>query len=70
MWRPEDIPNASKWWITINPAYHLIETVRAPMLGVMPSPLSLGVSAATAVVLALGAYLLFCQFRHRIAYWL
>jgi len=70
MWRPEDLPNASKWWVTANPAYHLIEMVRAPLLGTMPSPLSCAVSVATATLLTLGATLLYRRFRRRIFYWL
>lgn len=70
MWRPEDLPNGSKWWVSINPAYHLIEMVRAPMLGGMPTALSIEVSLALAAGMVLSAYLMFCALRHRISYWL
>lgn len=70
MWRVDDVPDASKWWIMINPAYHLIETVRAPLLGQMPDLLSLGVAAGVAALMTLAAYLMFRAFHHRIAYWL
>ncbi len=70
MWRTSDIPNASKWWVTINPWHHVIEVVRAPMLGTMPAPLSVEVLLFGTLVLVALAYVMFCSFRHRIAYWL
>lgn len=70
MWRSSDVPDGSKWWIIVNPAYHLIETVRAPLLGQVPDLLSLGVTAGIAVLMTLAAYLMFRAFHHRIAYWL
>lgn len=70
MWRPEDIPGGSKWWVTANPAYHLVEIVRAPLLGTAPAMISVVVAATSAVVLCLVAHGLFCLFRQRISYWL
>jgi len=70
MWRPEDIADGSKWWVAINPAYHLIQIVRAPMLGSVPAGISIAVSLGTATALGLAAYALFRLFRHRITYWL
>lgn len=70
MWHPDNIPDGNKWWVAINPAYHLIEMVRAPMLGTMPALDTLAIGALAALVLSLAAYLLFCMTRHRIAFWL
>lgn len=70
IWRTSDIPNAGKWWIRINPAHHLIEVVRAPMLGGMPEAVSVYVVVGLTLGLAVSAYVLFCCLRHRIAYWL
>lgn len=70
LWSPSDIPQASKWWITINPLHHLIEIVRAPLLGSEPNTTSVVFAIGTAVVSTLCAYGLFCLFRRRISYWL
>ena len=70
IWSPEDIPQGRKWWIEINPCYHLIEIVRAPLLGRMPPQTSLLVALGTAVIIAALAYGLFLRFRRRLAYWL
>lgn len=57
-------------WIDINPFYHLIEIMRAPMLGKMPPLLTI----AAVLVMAIGGwfatYALFARFRRRIPYWL
>jgi len=50
--------------------HHLIELVRRPLLGDLPDPLSVVVSASLFLILALGGYGLFCVFRRRISYWL
>lgn len=70
MWRPQDIPDGSKWWVAANPAHHLLEIIRAPMMGAWPEALSVGVSLGFTAVMGLAAFLLFLAFRHRISYWL
>ena len=70
MWSPSDIPLGRKWWVEINPIYHIMECIRAPLLGRIPPTLSLIVTASVALLLGLLAYGLFCQFRRRISYWL
>ena len=69
-WTVDALPLARKWWITANPLYHLVEIVRAPMLGQVPSALSFGVSVSTLITLMVVGYFLFCRFRGRIAYWI
>lgn len=70
IWSPDDIPQASKWWIRINPLHHLIEIVRAPLLGDVPDTTSVIFATATAILSGLGAYGAYCLFRRRISYWL
>lgn len=50
--------------------YHLIEVVRAPVLGQIPSQLSWWVVSVGAVVGSVAALVFFSRFRSRIAYWL
>lgn len=52
-----------------NPLYHLIEIVREPMLGKVPSGLSYMVCLGCALVGWLIAYRLFAKKRNRLAYW-
>lgn len=70
IWQLEDIPDGTKWWVAINPGYHLLELVRAPVLGQDARGLSLAVSLGSILALGVIAYLLYCRFRHRISYWL
>jgi len=54
----------------INPLYHIIDLVRAPMLGTAPSALSWFVSAGTAVAGSVLAILLLRRGSRRIVFWL
>jgi lipopolysaccharide transport system permease protein len=71
MWLPSLLPKrASTYLLDLNPAYHLIEITRAPLLGSAPSALNWQVSAGLAVVGWIVALLVFGRYRRRIAYWL
>jgi len=56
--------------ITFNFMYHLIEVMRAPMLGTVPARLSYAVTIIGAVVGWIIAFELYARFRRRIPYWL
>lgn len=70
IWSPNDLPLGRKWWVMVNPLHHLIELVRAPMLGSALPLLSVVVSMATALTLVGGSYMLFRTYRRRISYWI
>ena len=70
IWSPSDIPNGRKYWVVGNPFHHLLEIVRQPLLGEIPSTLSLTVATATSITLTLIAYATFAVMRRRISYWL
>lgn len=70
IWSPSDIPHGRKYWVTGNPFHHLLEIVRQPLLGELPSTLSLTVAGATSIGLALIAYAVFAVMRRRVSYWL
>ncbi len=67
-WSPETLPNRPAF-VILNPFYHLIEIVRAPLLGEMPSQpswvLCIGMAAAG---LGFNAWL-YRRAHARIAYW-
>lgn len=68
LWKAETL-GKYHWAAEINPLYHFIEIVRAPLLGEAPSLLSWKV----AIFITLGGYamtlIFFSRFRARIAYW-
>ena len=68
MWSADQIGN--KLIVELNPFYHLIEVIRAPLLGAVPPPETwaavVGVTAAGWVV----TLAFFVRFRERIAYWI
>lgn len=69
MWKPE-LLGARSHLMTWNPFHHLIEIVRAPLLGQVPSLenyVAAGVITAANVLVAAA---FFSRFRARIAYWL
>ncbi|MEX2206623.1 MAG: ABC transporter permease [Myxococcota bacterium] len=69
MWKPE-LLGARSHLMAWNPFHHLIEIVRAPLLGQMPSLENYAAVGVITAANALVAAALFCRYRARIAYWL
>ena len=72
-WRPEQlasVPIARFLLADANFAYHLVDVIRAPLLGSAPDPLSFGYLAAAAVLGFTVTALFLRRFYDRIAYWL
>ena len=59
-----------RWIADANPFYHMIEIMRAPMLGQAPSLLSWEITGGLAVLLMVVALRFFIRYRHRIIFWL
>lgn len=71
IWMPHLLPKrASMLLLDANPFFHLIEIVRAPLLGSLPSALNWQFSVIFAVVGWFITVLFYGRFRSRIAYWL
>jgi len=71
MWMPKLLPSrAGAYLVDSNPFYHMLEVVRAPLLGQFPSTLNWTVSAALAVLGWTFALFVYGRYKHRIAYWL
>jgi len=69
MWKPE-LLRSQPYLIDFNPFFHLLEIVRAPLLGQTPTFENyLGVAIITGINIAIAA-LFFLRFRSRIAYWI
>jgi ABC-type polysaccharide/polyol phosphate export permease len=56
-------------FVTINPLYHIIDVVRAPMIGRIPSAETYAFTVVMTIVGWGLTYVLFRRFRDRIAYW-
>ena len=69
MWKPELLKEHA-YIATLNPFYHLIEVVRAPLLGAVPSLTNYGVVAVVTMLnIALG-FTFLTRYRVRISYWI
>ena len=72
VWMPSQLINAQRGFLLleINPFFHMIEVVRAPLLGHAPSLLSWLVVVSLAVFGWLFTLLIYGRYRNRISYWL
>jgi lipopolysaccharide transport system permease protein len=71
MWMPKHLPEQTALYLLdLNPVYHLIEIVRAPLLGDLPSQLNWEVSIALALLGWTLALVVYGRYKRRIAYWL
>lgn len=59
-----------RWIADINPFYHMVQVMRAPLLGEAPDLLSWIVTAFMAASLLALAFIFFVRYRHRIIFWL
>lgn len=69
MWKPELLGDR-RYLMVLNPFYHLIEAIRAPLLGQLPSWENWTVSLLFAAAGWALTFACFARFRKRIAYWL
>jgi lipopolysaccharide transport system permease protein len=69
-WLPGQLGDGSHKVVTLNYMYHLIEVMRAPMLGTMPGQLSYQVTIVGALLGWLVTFEIYARFRRRIPYWL
>lgn len=71
IWMPKLLPSrAGVYLLDSNPFYHMLEIVRAPLLGQMPSATNWVVSIAIAVIGWLATIAFFGRYKNRVAYWL
>jgi lipopolysaccharide transport system permease protein len=68
IWKPEQI-GGRPVWLQGNPFFSVIEVVRAPLLGEMPSHLTYASALGWSGLLCLAAWLVFVRARARIAFW-
>jgi ABC-type polysaccharide/polyol phosphate export permease len=56
-------------FVELNPLYHVLNVVRAPLVGRVPDPVSYGVTIIMIVAGGWSTFEMFKRFRKRIAYW-
>jgi len=71
MWMPNRLASQKGLYLVKgNPIYHIIETVRAPLLGQMPTAANWMVSLGVAAIGWAITLIIFNRYQRRIAYWL
>lgn len=71
MWMVKILPDhVSRTFIDLNPFFHFIELVRAPLFGSSPSSLDWTFGFACAMIGWIAAIAFFGRYRWRVAYWL
>jgi ABC-type polysaccharide/polyol phosphate export permease len=69
-WPPENLDGTRRLlFVDTNPLFHMIDLVRAPLLGRLPSATSYAVVLAVTVLGGALTYWVFKRFRKRISYW-
>jgi ABC-type polysaccharide/polyol phosphate export permease len=69
-WMKNALPSGYSWITDYNPFNHIIELIRAPILGKTPNMDLWGFMAAYIVIAMLLATYALKRYRHRVAYWL
>lgn len=69
-WSPDQLSGRMAVLVQLNPLYHLIAIVRAPLLGQAPTALNWTAAAIIAMVGWAFTILMLAKLRHRIVYWL
>ena len=69
IWMPELLPDRAVLPLNLNPFYHVLEVVRAPLLGEVPSPVSWLAMVGVTLVGGASSFMVYVRYRWRIAYW-
>jgi lipopolysaccharide transport system permease protein len=71
MWMPNLLPQrAGLNFLDLNPIYHLLEIIRSPLLGQLPTTTNWIASLAMALIGWVTAIAVYGRYKRRIAYWL
>jgi ABC-type polysaccharide/polyol phosphate export permease len=69
-WKPESLKGLYQlYFVQLNPIYRLIDVVRTPLMGEVPTLASYASAVAITVIGWIATYYMFRKFRKRIAYW-
>ena len=70
IWMPELLPNRAVLPMNLNPFFHVLEVVRAPLLGEVPSVVSWLAMIGITLVGAAATFGVYVRYRWRVAYWI
>lgn len=71
IWMPDSLsPRSSALIVDVNPVYHLLELVRAPLLGQVPSLNSWTIGFICGILGTIFALIFLGMYKKRIAYWI
>ena len=71
LWMPGSVQaRVTTWIVNTNPAYHLLELLRAPVLGYSPSVLNWEVALCSGVLGTILTLVFYGTYKKRIAYWI
>jgi ABC-type polysaccharide/polyol phosphate export permease len=71
VWMPKTLPQrAGVYLLNFNPVFHLIEVVRAPLLGTLPTATNWIFATGMALIGWCATLLMYGHYKRRIAYWL
>lgn len=70
MWRPEVLGEKGQFFANLNPIYALLQMVREPMLGEVPTMANFAISLGITIAGVLISGVFFSKYRSRIVYWL
>jgi ABC-type polysaccharide/polyol phosphate export permease len=70
LFEPSQLPRSLRLIADFNPLYHLVDVLRAPMIGRWAEFLSYGVAIGCLAISGTVTFVLFRRYRSRIAYWL
>ena len=68
VWKPSQLGRHG-WWLPMDPFYDLLDVVRAPILGELPSLTLWGAALGYSLLLWLAAWVVFVRARPRLAFW-
>jgi len=69
IWKPSQLSPHRSQLLVLNPFYDLLELVRGPILGTLPSLPAVMIAVGLSTVWCLGAFLFFARTRARLAFW-
>jgi ABC-type polysaccharide/polyol phosphate export permease len=70
IWPPQTLPEQAILIIDLNPFAHIVNVIRAPLLGEMPPALSWVVTGLLAIVGWVITIMFYGRYKRRVAYWL
>jgi lipopolysaccharide transport system permease protein len=69
MWQPAQL-NGHAWWLKLNPFNDLLEVVRQPLLGIVPTFHMWAAALLYSLAFCVITFLLFVRVRGRLAFWM